>query len=95
MILLLCINIANASGTLAARRYKDDIPEEVKGRRLSEIIDLQHKNSIIKNNSEIGTTHIVLIEGTSKKSELDAKGRNDQNKIVIFPIEILQKRSIC
>ncbi len=79
------------SGTLAARRYKDDIPEEVKGRRLTEIIDLQHKNSIVKNNAEIGTTHIVLIEGTSKKSELDAKGRNDQNKIVIFPIEHYKK----
>jgi tRNA-2-methylthio-N6-dimethylallyladenosine synthase len=79
------------SGTLAARRYKDDIPEEVKGRRLTEIIDLQHKNSIVKNNGEIGTTHIVLIEGTSKKSELDAKGRNDQNKIVIFPIENYKK----
>lgn len=79
------------SGTLAARRYEDDIPEEVKGRRLTEIIDLQHKNSIAKNNSEIGTTHIVLIEGTSKKSELDGKGRNDQNKIVIFPIENYKK----
>jgi tRNA-2-methylthio-N6-dimethylallyladenosine synthase len=79
------------SGTLAARRYKDDIPEEVKGRRLSEIIDLQHKNSIAKNNAEIGTTHIVLIEGTSKKSEMDGKGRNDQNKIVIFPIENYKK----
>lgn len=79
------------SGTLAARRYKDDIPEEVKGRRLTEIIDLQHKNSIVKNNAEIGTTHIVLIEGTSKKSELDGKGRNDQNKIVIFPIENYKK----
>jgi tRNA-2-methylthio-N6-dimethylallyladenosine synthase len=79
------------SGTLAARRYKDDISEEVKGRRLTEIIDLQHKNSIVKNNAEIGTTHIVLIEGTSKKSELDAKGRNDQNKIVIFPIEHYKK----
>lgn len=79
------------SGTLAARRYEDDIPEEVKGRRLTEIIDLQHKNSIVKNNAEIGTTHIVLIEGTSKKSELDAKGRNDQNKIVIFPIENYKK----
>lgn len=79
------------SGTLAARRYKDDIPEEIKGRRLTEIIDLQHKNSIVKNNAEIGTTHIVLIEGTSKKSELDAKGRNDQNKIVIFPIEHYKK----
>jgi len=78
-------------GTLAARRYADDIPEEVKGRRLTEIIDLQHRNSIIKNTSEIGKTHIVLIEGESKKSELDAKGRNDQNKIVIFPIENYKK----
>jgi len=79
------------SGTLAARRYTDDILDEVKGRRLTEIINLQHKNSIVKNNAEIGTTHIVLIEGTSKKSELDAKGRNDQNKIVIFPIENYKK----
>jgi tRNA-2-methylthio-N6-dimethylallyladenosine synthase len=78
-------------GTLAARRYADDIPEEVKGRRLTEIIDLQHRNSIAKNTSEIGKTHIVLIEGESKKSELDAKGRNDQNKIVIFPIENYKK----
>ena len=78
-------------GTLAARRYADDIPEEVKGRRLTEIIDLQHRNSIIKNTSEIGKTHVVLIEGESKKSELDAKGRNDQNKIVIFPIENYKK----
>lgn len=78
-------------GTLAARRYADDIQEEVKGRRLTEIIDLQHRNSIIKNTSEIGKTHIVLIEGESKKSELDAKGRNDQNKIVIFPIENYKK----
>lgn len=78
-------------GTLAARRYADDIPEEVKGRRLTEIIDLQHRNSIAKNTSEIGKTHIVLIEGESKKSDLDAKGRNDQNKIVIFPIENYKK----
>jgi tRNA-2-methylthio-N6-dimethylallyladenosine synthase len=78
-------------GTLAARRYADDIPEEVKGRRLTEIIDLQHRNSIIKNTSEIGKTHIVLIEGESKRSNLDAKGRNDQNKIVIFPIENFKK----
>jgi tRNA-2-methylthio-N6-dimethylallyladenosine synthase len=78
-------------GTLAARRYADDIPEEVKGRRLTEIIDLQHRNSIAKNTSEIGKTHIVLIEGESKRSDLDAKGRNDQNKIVIFPIENYKK----
>lgn len=79
------------SGTLAARRYADDIPADVKARRLSEIIELQHKISIEKNTREIGTIHTVLIEGESKKSENDFKGRNDQNKVVIFPREHYQK----
>ncbi len=79
------------SGTLAARRYADDIPADVKARRLSEIIALQHKISIEKNTREIGTIHTVLIEGESKKSENDFKGRNDQNKVVIFPREHYQK----
>ncbi|MES2381584.1 MAG: tRNA (N6-isopentenyl adenosine(37)-C2)-methylthiotransferase MiaB [Bacteroidota bacterium] len=79
------------SGTLAARRYADDIPADVKARRLSEIIALQHKVSIEKNTREIGTIHTVLIEGESKKSENDFKGRNDQNKVVIFPREHYQK----
>lgn len=79
------------SGTLAARRYADDIPADVKARRLSEIIALQHKVSIEKNTREIGTIHTVLIEGESKRSDNDFKGRNDQNKVVIFPREHYQK----
>ena len=79
------------SGTLAARRYADDIPAEVKARRLTEIINLQHKISIAKNTTEIGTIQTVLIEGESKKSDQDFRGRNDQNKIVIFPREHYQR----
>lgn len=79
------------SGTLAARRYADDIPAEVKARRLTEIINLQHKISIAKNTTEIGTIQTVLIEGESKKSDKDFRGRNDQNKIVIFPREHYQR----
>ncbi len=74
-------------GTLAARRYKDDIPEEIKQRRLAEIISLQHSMSRQKNKADEGKIFKVLVEGVSKKSDLDFKGRNDQNKIVVFPKE--------
>ncbi len=74
-------------GTLAARRYKDDIPEEIKQRRLAEIISLQHSMSRQKNKADEGKIFKVLVEGVSKKSDLDYKGRNDQNKIVVFPRE--------
>ncbi len=74
-------------GTLAARRYKDDIPEEIKQRRLAEIISLQHSMSRQKNKADEGKIFKVLVEGVSKKSDLDYKGRNDQNKIVVFPKE--------
>lgn len=74
-------------GTLAARRYKDDVPEEIKQRRLAEIIALQHSMSRQKNKADEGKTFKVLVEGVSKKSDLDYKGRNDQNKIVVFPKE--------
>ncbi len=72
-------------GTLAARRYPDDIPEEVKKRRLQEIIDVQHEISRTKNASFVGRTCKVLIEGDSKKSKTDYKGRNDQNMLCVFP----------
>lgn len=72
-------------GTLAARKYEDDVPLEVKKRRLQEVIDLQHKISKKKNATYIGKTYKVLIEGESKKSGDDYKGRNDQNVTVIFP----------
>jgi len=78
-------------GTLAARRYEDDIPAEVKNRRLNEIIQLQNKISLEKNKKELGKVHKVLIEGFSKKSENDLMGRSDTNKVVIFPKEHFQK----
>jgi tRNA-2-methylthio-N6-dimethylallyladenosine synthase len=72
-------------GTLAARRYPDDIPEEEKKKRLDEIIKLQRKISEESNFKDIGTISKVLIEGDSKKSASSWMGRNDQNKVVVFP----------
>lgn len=77
-------------GTLAARRYSDDVPAEVKSRRLSEIIDLQTSISTKKNPAYIGKVCRVLVEGVSKKSDMDYRGRNDQNVTVIFPKENAQ-----
>jgi tRNA A37 methylthiotransferase MiaB/very-short-patch-repair endonuclease len=72
-------------GTLAERRYTDDVPEEVKKRRLEEIISMKGKTSHENYQQDIGKTYEVLIEATSKKSEQDWSGRNTQNKVVIFP----------
>lgn len=72
-------------GTLAARRYEDDVPEEVKKRRLSEIVALQQDHQAEKMKLDIGKTYTVLIEGDSKRSADDWCGRNDQNKMVVFP----------
>jgi tRNA-2-methylthio-N6-dimethylallyladenosine synthase len=72
-------------GTLAARKYADDIPAEVKSRRLAELVALQNSISLNKKQDYIGKTYKVLIEGFSKKSEADLKGRNDQNQLVVFP----------
>lgn len=72
-------------GTLAARRYKDDVPEAVKKRRLDEIITLQKKLSHESNKRDIGKTFKVLIEGDSKKSAADWMGRTSQYKVVVFP----------
>jgi tRNA-2-methylthio-N6-dimethylallyladenosine synthase len=72
-------------GTLAARKYEDDVPEKEKKRRLSEIIRLQNQISHDHNQQDIGKTYEVLIEGDSKKSDQDFKGRNTQNKMIIFP----------
>jgi tRNA-2-methylthio-N6-dimethylallyladenosine synthase len=74
-------------GTLAARRYKDDVPEDVKKRRLDEIVKLQNALSRESNLKDIGKTYKVLIEGNSKRSDQDWMGRNSQNKVVVFPKE--------
>ena len=72
-------------GTLAARRYADDIPEEIKKRRLEEIVRLQNKLSQESNQKDVGKSFKVLIEGDSKKSSDDWMGRNSQNKVLVFP----------
>ncbi len=74
-------------GTLAERRYKDDVPEEVKKKRLQEIVDLQSRLSFESNKRDLGKTFKVLIEGDSKKNDKEWKGRNSQNKVIVFPKE--------
>jgi tRNA-2-methylthio-N6-dimethylallyladenosine synthase len=72
-------------GTLAERKYEDDVPEEVKSKRLSEIIDLQIRLSHESNKKDLGKEFEVLVEAVSKKSDQHMSGRNSQNKVVIFP----------
>lgn len=77
--------------TLAERRFEDDIPEEVKGRRLNEIIEKQLAHSLKSNQKQIGTIQKVLIEGTSKRSEEHLCGRTGRNSMVVFPKESYEK----
>ncbi|NVN17533.1 tRNA (N6-isopentenyl adenosine(37)-C2)-methylthiotransferase MiaB [Muricauda sp. HICW] len=74
-------------GTLAERKMKDDIPEETKKRRLTEIIYLQQKHSFYRTQQHVGKTEEILIEGTSKKSDAHWMGRNSQNTVAVFPKE--------
>ncbi len=71
--------------TLAERRFEDDVPEDVKGKRLTEIIDLQLASSLYWHKLQIGKTKRVLVEGRSKRSELEMCGRDGRNSMVIFP----------
>lgn len=71
--------------TLAARKYPDDVPEDVKGRRLAEIIALQKEMSAARMQGYVGQEHTVLIEGVSKRSTEHLYGRNSQNAVVIVP----------
>lgn len=77
-------------GTLAERRYKDDVSLDVKKERLQEIVELQGKLSVASNKSDIGKTFAVLIEGESKRSDKDWMGRSSQNKVIVFPKEARQ-----
>jgi len=74
-------------GTAAAKRFTDDIPEDIKKRRLNEIISLQQKLSLQSNKKDVGKTFEVLIEGKSHRSDKDLYGRNSQNKVLVFPRE--------
>ena len=71
--------------TFAAEKLDDDVPEEIKSRRLSEIIELQSKLSLQSKKQDLGQTYEVLVEGTSKKSDAKLYGRTSQNKVVVFP----------
>ncbi len=71
--------------TKAARKYKDDVPEDIKTRRLNEIIKLQNRMSEASKKSDLGKTFEVLVEGISKKSDKELSGRTSQNKVVVFP----------
>src|SRR6185503_20135449 len=73
-------------GTLAAKRYADDIPEDVKRRRLKEVVAKQQEHSYLRLQSPLGKVQRVLIEGFSKKSDKDYCGRSDHNAMVVFPV---------
>ena len=77
--------------TLAERRFDDDVPEEIKTRRLNEIIAKQLQHSLTSNKKQIGQVQKILIEGNSKRSEAHLSGRNSQNAVVVFPKEHYQK----
>jgi tRNA-2-methylthio-N6-dimethylallyladenosine synthase len=79
--------------TLAERRFEDDVPDDVKGRRLEEIINKQLQHSLMLNERQIGSIHKVLIEGHSKRSTENYCGRTGGNKMVIFPKSSLEKGS--
>ncbi|RUT78132.1 tRNA (N6-isopentenyl adenosine(37)-C2)-methylthiotransferase MiaB [Ancylomarina longa] len=72
-------------GTYAYKNMKDNIPEEVKGKRLSEMIELQNQLSHESNKRDLGKVFEVLVEGTSKKSDQELFGRTSQNKVIVFP----------
>jgi len=72
-------------GTLAQRRYADDIPLEVKKRRLQEIVEVQNRLSLESNLKDLGKTFKVLIEAASKKSNEHWMGRSGENKVIVFP----------
>ena len=70
--------------TYAQRKYEDDVPEDVKKRRLSEIIELQAVHALESNRRDVGTIQTVLVEGPSKRSDDQLAGRTDTNKMVVF-----------
>src|SRR5690606_18337948 len=74
-------------GTLAEKRFKDDVPLDVKKRRLAEVIEKQTAHALLRNKADVGKTFKVLIEGPSRKSADHLQGRNSANKVIVFPKE--------
>jgi tRNA-2-methylthio-N6-dimethylallyladenosine synthase len=79
-------------GTPAAKKLSDDVPEELKSKRLAEIVQLQREHAFERMNAQIGKTNKVLIDGFSKKSQNDFAGRTDQNLVVVFPVDARFKK---
>jgi tRNA-2-methylthio-N6-dimethylallyladenosine synthase len=77
--------------TLAERKYEDNVPDEVKKRRLQEVIEIQNESSLKANQKAVGKVHRVLIEGPSKRSDEHLCGRNTQNAMIVFPRENYKK----
>jgi len=77
--------------TLAERKFKDDIPEKTKSKRLTEIIEKQRAHSLLNNQARLGTISTVLIEGISKRSDEHFSGRDERNSVVILPKGELKK----
>lgn len=78
-------------GTLAEKKYKDDVPADLKLKRLQEVIALQQKHSAERTKRGVGKVHRVLVEGVSKKSDSRLYGRNSQNSVVVFPRQNFKK----
>jgi len=72
-------------GTTANRKFSDNISDDVKTRRLNEIIELQQKHSLLWHRAALNRTHKILVEGISKRSENCFFGRNSQNSVFVFP----------
>ena len=72
-------------GTLAARRFQDDVPLDIKKRRLTEMVALYRGHSMLSMQKDVGKTFTVLVEGTSKKDDTFLSGRTDHNKVAVFP----------
>ncbi len=82
-------------GTFAAENYEDDVPEDVKTRRLTEIIDLQNRLSYESKKKDLGKEFDVLVEGVSKRSAKHLYGRNKANKVIVFPKDNYQTGDIA
>lgn len=78
-------------GTPATRKFSDNVPPDIKKKRLQAIIDTQKRLSLERNQSDIGKTYRVLVEGFSKRSDEYLQGRNSANKVVVFPAEGINK----
>lgn len=72
-------------GTMAGRKMEDDVPEEIKKRRLNDIVQLQRQHSAIRTQEHLNTTVEILIEKSSKKSDLEWSGRTSDNTVAVFP----------